>query len=68
LCRAPQPLKVKDIGLWRAEHAELVRKRCIKVASKKPLVITINRQRVIALAAEQDRRLREAFSGEWGRP
>jgi len=54
---AEQPVKLADVKQqWRQQHAELVRNRCIRVQGGK---VTINRDRVIAMASEQTGRISE---------
>ena len=55
-----------DINRYKHEHFELLRHRCIAVESKKPLKITIDRRRIIAMAFEQKRRIDQWCKGENG--
>jgi hypothetical protein len=64
--RQSNALAQQDIDPWKQQHADLLKRRLVRVTSKKPLTITIDRARIISMAAEQNRRRDAWVAGEMG--
>jgi hypothetical protein len=65
--RRTNALTQQDIDPWKHQHADLLKRRLIRVTSKKPLQITIDRARIISMATEQNCRRNAWIAVEMGR-
>jgi hypothetical protein len=55
--RTQNSFRRRELRTWKSQLNELLKRRCVFYESRKPIKIAINKERVIAMATETNRRL-----------